>query len=114
MAGSRCRMLMNRLETLTVNNPVRVLLQRLGEAPWLAWKGGDLRGGVALELGCGRGAGARIILKRFGSERVIGIDLDPKQIERARQRLPEVDQNRIQLHVGDVELDSVLVNLGQP
>lgn len=94
-------MLMNWLETVTVNNPIRVLLQSWVEAPWLAWKGGELRGGVALELGCGRGEGVRIILKRFGAERVIGIDLDPKQIERARQRLPEFDRNRIQLYVGD-------------
>ena len=94
-------MLMNRLETYTVNNPARVLLQKWLEAPWLARAGGRLEGGVALELGCGRGEGAKIILERFGAGRVVGIDLDPRQIDRARQRLSKVDQTRIELQVGD-------------
>jgi ubiquinone/menaquinone biosynthesis C-methylase UbiE len=94
-------MLMNRVETWVVNNGVRGLLQRSVEARWLEHMGGRLHGGHALELGCGRGEGMRIVLDRFRADTYVGIDLDPAQIERARRRVPPRLRDRIELRVGD-------------
>lgn len=80
-------MLLNRIEKLMMNNPVRAALQRRYEAPKLVAMGGTMQGGRALELGCGRGVGAEIILERFGAEHVDAFDLDPDMVARARERL---------------------------
>ncbi len=80
-------MLLNRLEYALMNNPVRAAVQRHVEAPKLLRMGGALTGGVALELGCGRGVGAELILELFGAAHVDGFDLDPRMVVRARQRL---------------------------
>jgi ubiquinone/menaquinone biosynthesis C-methylase UbiE len=80
-------MVLNRLEFLLMNNPVRALLQRRFEAVRLVRMGGRMAGGRALEIGCGRGIGAEIILKGFGASRVDAVDLDPRMILLARRRL---------------------------
>jgi ubiquinone/menaquinone biosynthesis C-methylase UbiE len=94
-------MLMNRIETWTVNNPVRALLQRSVEARALEQIGGRLRGGRALELGCGHGEGVRIVLDRFCADEYVGLDLDPAQVDRARRRVQEHHRHRVDLRVGD-------------
>ena len=69
-------MLMNSIEYWAMNNPLRGLVQRHYEAPRLR----RLSNGPAndiLEIGCGQGAGARIIYDLFGPQRYVGIDLDP-------------------------------------
>ena len=80
-------MILNRLEFLMMNNPVRALLQRRFEAVRLLRMGGRMAGGHALEIGCGQGVGAEIILDRFGAERVDAFDLDPRMVVLARRRL---------------------------
>ncbi len=80
-------MLLNRFETLTMNNPIRTAIQKHFEGRRLFDMGGAMNGGVALEVGCGRGVGAEIILDRFGADRVDAFDLDPRMGERARRRL---------------------------
>ena len=80
-------MLLNRLEKALMNNPVRSAFQRHLEAPQLLRLGGPLTGGVALEVGCGRGVGVELILERFGAERVEAFDLDPHMVALARRRL---------------------------
>lgn len=81
------RMILNRLEFLMMNNPVRAFLQRQFEAARLEKMGGTMAGGWALEIGCGRGVGAEIILERFGAGRVDAFDLDPRMVRQARKRL---------------------------
>lgn len=39
-----------------MNNPVRAAVQRHLEVRWLKELGGPMQGGIALEVGCGRGA----------------------------------------------------------
>jgi ubiquinone/menaquinone biosynthesis C-methylase UbiE len=80
-------MLLNRLEKALMNNPVRAAFQRHLEAPQLLRLGGPIPGGVALEVGCGRGVGMELILDCFGAERVEAFDLDPHMVALARRRL---------------------------
>jgi ubiquinone/menaquinone biosynthesis C-methylase UbiE len=94
-------MQMNRIETWAVNNPLRAMSQRWLEAPLLRRLGGRLDGGTALELGCGRGLGVPIILDDFGAARMVGLDLDPAQVVRARASLRPGHRGRVELRVGD-------------
>ena len=94
-------MLMNRLEKALMNNPLREALQRHYEAPLLERLGGRLPGKRVLEIGCGRGIGTEIILRRFGASEVHAFDLDPDMVERARRRLAHAAPGRVKLWVGD-------------
>jgi len=93
-------MLLNRAETLLMNNPVRASIQRHFEAARLLKLGGPLPGGTALEIGCGQGVGAELILDVFGAEQVDAIDLDPAMVERARRRLASRG-DRVRVRTGD-------------
>src|SRR3990172_241867 len=94
-------MLLNRVEYMLMNNPVRAAIQRGFEAPRLLRLGGPLGGGAALEVGCGRGVGAELILDLFGAATVDAFDLDPSMVARARKRLHPRGA-RARLWVGDV------------
>lgn len=93
-------MRLNAVETALMNNPIRAAIQRRFEAERLAEMGGRLRGGRALEVGCGRGVGIEIILDRFGASEVDAFDLDPRMVERAHHRLRRRTE-AIRLWVGD-------------
>src|SRR5262245_42802643 len=93
-------MLLNRVEYALMNNPIRAAIQRHFEATRLLEMGGPLRGGVALEVGCGRGIGTELILDVFGADTVHAFDLDPRMVALARQRLAQRGP-RVRLWVGD-------------
>ncbi len=95
-------MRMNAVETALMNNPVRAAIQRHYEARILHRLGGPVPGGRVLEIGCGRGVGTDVILRRFGVATVDAIDLDPHMIELARRRLSRFG-HRVRLDVGDAE-----------
>jgi SAM-dependent methyltransferase len=59
----------------------------LRDAEWhsLQQRLGDLTGCSVLDLACGDGMGTRLI-KRWGAERVVGIDISPQMIALAQQR----------------------------
>ena len=79
-------MLMNSIEYWAMNNPLRGFVQRQYEAPRLK----RLSKGTAnniLEIGCGQGAGAKIIYDLFSPQRYVGIDLDPRMIRRAQKKV---------------------------
>lgn len=78
-------MIMNSIEYWAMNNPVRGLVQKRLEAPRLKQlcKGRTDR---ILEIGCGQGVGAKIIDDLFSPQEYVGVDLDPKMIERARKK----------------------------
>jgi ubiquinone/menaquinone biosynthesis C-methylase UbiE len=95
-------MLLNAIEKAMMNNPVRAALQRSFEAPRLEAMGGRIDGKHALEIGCGRGVGTEIILRRFGAGRVDAFDLDPHMVELARARLAPYG-DRVRLWAGDAE-----------
>jgi ubiquinone/menaquinone biosynthesis C-methylase UbiE len=93
-------MRLNRLEFALMNNPVRAAIQRHYEARHFLQMAGPMRGGHALEIGCGRGVGTELILDLFGADRVDAFDLDPRMVVRARTRLRQRGP-RARLWVGD-------------
>ena len=94
-------MLLNRAERMVMNNPIRAAVQRYGEARRLLEMGGAMEGGVALEVGCGRGVGTELILDVFGAGRVDAFDLDPGMVELAQRRLADRG-DRVRLFAGDI------------
>lgn len=89
------------VEKLIVNNPLRALIQRHGEGPMLRKMGTRGNYPVCLEIGCGRGAGARVIAEQFGAEKVIATDIDPEQIKRAKRALKPEYEGTIEFKVED-------------
>jgi 2-polyprenyl-3-methyl-5-hydroxy-6-metoxy-1,4-benzoquinol methylase len=66
---------------------------------------GDIRGKALLDLACGDGFYTRRFRSECGADPVLGIDLSPKQIERARV-IEQREPLGIEYRVGDVtELD---------
>ena len=57
-------MKLNWAERLIVNNPVRVMIQRQ-IVRWIGQTVAPDPGATVLEVGCGRGAGACLILENF-------------------------------------------------
>ena len=94
-------MLMNRLEVLAMNNPVRAWFQRHHEVPLLKRLGGTLDGLTVLEIGCGRGLGTHELFKQMNAGKIIAIDYDPGMIERARKRLAAYPASQLEIRVGD-------------
>jgi SAM-dependent methyltransferase len=94
-------MKLNFIERLITGNPVRSLVQRRVEGPWLRRMGTRSVYPVCLEIGCGGGTGAEVIARRFGAERVVAIDIDPRQIERARRNMNRDLEGRVAFRVGD-------------
>jgi ubiquinone/menaquinone biosynthesis C-methylase UbiE len=93
-------MLLNRIEKAMMNNPIRATVQRRFEARRFITLGGKLNGGRVLEIGCGRGVGAEILLSELGAASVDAFDLDPDMVRRASERLAR-HGNRVRLWVGD-------------
>ena len=96
-------MKLNFAERLLVNNSARALVQRFYEGPLLRKLGGSVEGLRVLDVGCGRGVGVQLLLQQFGAAHVHGIDLDPRQIERAQKRLATRFGGRFTLGIGGVE-----------
>jgi ubiquinone/menaquinone biosynthesis C-methylase UbiE len=94
-------MLLNRVETALMNNPVRALIQRHYEVKKLIKLGGKASGKRCLEVGCGRGVGAELVLDAFGAKTLDAFDLDERMVKLARRRLaPRGD--RVKLWQGSV------------
>jgi len=73
-------------EKLAVNNPVRILQQRL-EIDWLKQITDLPTDGSILEIGCGRGVGAQLIADRFHPAALHIQDLDMEMVGKAVKRL---------------------------
>jgi len=88
-------------ERFIVNNPLRAAIQRRVEGPMLKRMAGFESYPLCLEIGCGRGVGAEIIVKQFGAQKVIATDVDPEQIERAKNNLKPEFKDKIEFRVAD-------------
>jgi len=94
-------MKLNWAERLVVNNPVRVLIQRR-IIKWIKGVAQIAPQARILEIGCGRGAGARLIQEEFQPAALHAFDLDRQMIRLARRYLAAESANKICLYVGDV------------
>jgi len=94
-------MKLNLGERFIVNNPLRAVIQRRIEGPMLKRMAGSGSYPLCLEIGCGRGVGAEIIIEQFGAQKVIATDLDPGQIERAKGKLQPRFKDKIDFRVAD-------------
>jgi ubiquinone/menaquinone biosynthesis C-methylase UbiE len=92
---------LNRIGKWAMNSPQRALAQRLYVAPLFNRLGGTAPGGIALEVGCGRGVGTEIILQEFGFAEVMALDFDSEMVVRARRRLARFDSLRAHVGQGD-------------
>jgi ubiquinone/menaquinone biosynthesis C-methylase UbiE len=90
---------LNWVERLVVNSPVRVAMQRVEIRRLRAMMALD-PGATVLELGCGRGAGARLIAETFNPSTIHALDLDLFMVQKARAYLPS-QQNNVSLYVAD-------------
>lgn len=95
-------MKLNWAERLVVNNPLRVMEQRL-QVEWLRRVRPLPSGATVLEIGCGRGAGARLILEAFGPATIHASDLDVLMIRHARRFLTPRERQRISLFAAEAE-----------
>jgi len=94
-------MKLNWAERWAVNNPLRLIQQRM-EMRWLRTHSHLKPGAVVLEVGCGRGAGAGLILREFQPAVLQAMDLDIEMIGRAKVYLPPEQREGISFYVGDV------------
>lgn len=79
-------MILNKAEFLVVNNPVRHFVQDKYEAKMFRSMSSITNIDRALEIGCSRGYGTKIIKKHFNPKNIIAIDLDEKMIKIAQKR----------------------------
>lgn len=94
-------MKLNLIERFITNNSLRAFIQRHIEGPMLKRMAGLESYPLCLEIGCGRGVGAEIIVEQFGAEKVIATDVDPDQIKRAKKNLPLRLKDKIEFRVAD-------------
>lgn len=93
-------MKLNWAERWVVNNPLRVLEQRLEIRRLKGLKPLPVDAAV-LEVGCGRGAGAALLLQEFPLARVYAMDLDVRMVRQAQGYLASRREERVRLFVGD-------------
>jgi ubiquinone/menaquinone biosynthesis C-methylase UbiE len=91
---------LNWAERWVVNNPLRVLQQRL-EIRWMRRALELPPDRAVLEIGCGRGAGAALIRAAFRPAALFASDLDPAMLQRAARYLAPRGRERIRLLAAD-------------
>ncbi len=92
---------MNRAESIYINSGLRTKRLRRSVIPKLIALGGRTEGLEVLDIGCGPGECVAGEIEDFGAGRVIAIDLDPRMVQRARDRLAQYG-DRVTLLEGDV------------
>lgn len=93
-------MKLNWAERWVVNNPLRVLQQQV-EIKWLKRMMPMNPKATILEIGCGRGAGAKLILKTFHPFQLHILDLDIEMMLKAKKFLSTMPIHIIHPYVGD-------------
>jgi ubiquinone/menaquinone biosynthesis C-methylase UbiE len=93
-------MKLNWAERWVVNNPVRVFQQHI-EIKWLRHMMPLTSEATVLEVGCGRGAGAKLIQRAFKPSQLHILDLDIKMIQGAKKYLSGSTEVVMTMYVGD-------------
>ena len=94
-------MKLNWAERWVVNNPLRALQQRF-EIGWFKKVMPLAPGGVFLEVGCGRGAGARLIHRAFHPSELRCMDIDFQMIRQAQKYLSPKELRKTRLYTADL------------
>lgn len=95
-------MIVNWPERLWVNSPLRLLIQRR-ETRFFKQLRDVAPGSHVLEIGCGRGAGATLILDTFQPARLDALDIDYAMIDLAVSRKSAGSQSPVLFYVGDAQ-----------
>ncbi len=95
-------MLMNWPERVWIYSPLRAVFLRREAGKWLR-QAGRQRVQSALEIGCGPGRGARILVEDLGFEHVFAFDLEEKLIARCVRNRPPRLEKRITFLVADAQ-----------
>ena len=82
-------MILNKLEFLLMNNPIRAFIQDKIEARRLRALSSLSKNKVVLEIGCGNGTGTKLIKKYFSPKKIEAIDLDPRMIRKAKKKIKD-------------------------
>lgn len=93
-------MKLNWAERWVVNNPIRVFQQHI-EINWFRHMMPLKPGATILEIGCGRGAGAKLIHRTFKPAQLHILDLDIKMIQGAKAYLSGSTKDIMMMYVGD-------------
>jgi ubiquinone/menaquinone biosynthesis C-methylase UbiE len=97
---------LNTRELSMMDSSLRGLSQRFVELPTfrrhLRKLGIDLTGRTILDAGCGNGRGLELLGRTFQPSRLVGIDLMPEQIERARSRMSALGMRDVDVRVADI------------
>lgn len=94
-------MKLNWTERWVVNNPIRVLQQQF-EMRWFKKVVSPVAGGIFLEVGCGRGAGARLIHRAFQPSELHCMDIDIQMITHAQKYLSPEERGKTWLYTADL------------
>jgi ubiquinone/menaquinone biosynthesis C-methylase UbiE len=89
-------------ERIWVNSPVRKFVQQK-EALFFRRAYTLPPGARCLEIGCGRGAGARIIHETFAPSWIDAIDIDPEMLDLARRKQASWNLEQLHLIAGDAQ-----------
>jgi len=95
-------MLMNWPERVWIYSPLRPVFQRREVAKWLQLAR-PIRRDNALEIGCGLGKGARLLVRKMGFKQVYAFDLEEKLVKRAVRSRSHHLENIIAFFVGDAQ-----------
>jgi ubiquinone/menaquinone biosynthesis C-methylase UbiE len=95
-------MFMNWPERVWIYSPVRVFFQKRELAKWLGFVKPKPHGS-ALEIGCGLGRGARLLVQQMGFDWVAAFDLEHILVQRAKKRAPSDLQRKISFYTGDAQ-----------
>jgi ubiquinone/menaquinone biosynthesis C-methylase UbiE len=93
-------MKLNWAERWVVNNPLRVFQQHI-EVNWLRQMMPLKTGKTILEVGCGRGAGAKLIHSVFKPSQLHILDLDIDMMHKAKKYLSSTPLSSLNFLVGD-------------
>ena len=94
-------MKLNWAERCAVNNPGRIVEQRIEVSAFYQMMP-LAPGACILEIGCGRGAGAQMLIKKFKPSVLHLMDLDIEMIIKARKRLDATNHAPAAAYVADV------------
>jgi ubiquinone/menaquinone biosynthesis C-methylase UbiE len=95
-------MKVNWAERFWVNSPLRFLIQQR-ETRFFKRLRNLQPGARCLEIGCGHGAGARIIINAFQPAQLDGLDIDPFMIRLALRRQRKWTAKQLRFLVGDAQ-----------